>query len=309
MNRQYKLFLPLVLLLLASCSQHVDVSSNIQTVDTLNLLACEVTKLSKDNLVIFDIDEVLIKATSALFRACRTEENKKFYKNEFRSRLSHLSEETQERLGSILHTSEPNVLVDKNTPHLIRQLQMKEVKVLALTSLQAGKLGMIEKLENWTIQKLNKFGIDFGSAFSGHEIIVLNPTRLKTGVAADIKRRSCIMKHGIIFAGIYAKGDALSCFLNSIGWKPKRIIFIDDTKENVKDVAIVCKELGIPFLGLHYTAAGKECSRLDKDFARFQINHFIKHEEWLDDKKALELIEQDRSVMGAGGHIIAIGKK
>ena len=99
------------------------------------------------------------------------------------------------------------------------------------------------------------------------------------------------MQKGILFSTHYTKGGALECFLETIQWKPRRIIFVDDSKKRVENVADTCKKLGINFMGLHYTRAKKISQPIDRALARFQVDYLMDHERWMSDEEAGALMK------------------
>ncbi len=262
------------------------VSSNIHTVDTLDLLEAEVKTFGKDDLVVFDVDRVLVIEKSAILQ------NSKLFETLIESRLKKLPDQKRHALGSLFRYEGKRMLVDEKTPTLIKKIQNKGVTVIALTALNSGSLGVIKKLEDWRIEDLKSLGFDFSLAFKLSEPLLLNPKR---PLAVNKSLRPCIAKEGILFSGRYAKGDVLECFLTAIGWKPKRIIFVDDDKYRVESVACACKVMGIPFMGLHYIKADKVQKPVDIKVAQFQADYLIEHEEWLDDEKARALMPVEDS--------------
>lgn len=63
----------------------------------------------------------------------------------------------------------------------------------------------------------------------------------------------CNFYNGIVSVGKTSKGKALLSFADLAGYKPSKIVFIDDVKENIKSVEDAAKKLGVPYVGLLYT--------------------------------------------------------
>lgn len=266
-----------VLFLFGSCG----VSSNIHTVDTLDLLEAEVKMLDEQDLVVFDVDRVLIVDKSAILQ------DHKLFESLIESRLKKLPDQQRHALGSLFRREGKRKVVDEKTPVMIKKLQNNGVKVIALTALNSGSFGAIKKLEDWRIEDLKSLGFDFSSAFKLDEPLLLHPKRPTSG---NKPLKPCIAKQGILFSGRYEKGEALEYFLTTLGWKPRRVIFVDDDKERVESVARACKRMGIHFMGLHYVKAEKAQKPVDLKIARFQADYLFDHGQWLDDEDALKLM-------------------
>lgn len=165
----------------------------------------------EDHLIIFDIDNTIVESIDQL---ASTQWLDAMIKVKM----------TQEAL------SEPEVLecilplnfllikhsmlqaIERSTVTLIKQLQDCRYKVIALTARSP------EPLKECTIEHLNKLDIDFSRASIYPHEIIFNP---KTHYS-----------NGIIFTHGEHKGNVLCTVLNTVGYTPKKIIFIDDKEYN-----------------------------------------------------------------------------
>jgi hypothetical protein len=171
------------------------------------------------------------------------------------------------------------MLVDNQTPNLIRTLQNKNIKVIALTMCLAGQYFFIPQLEINRLQELKTFGFDFKQAFphlNRYEFHQLSH-----------KNRHPLYQDGVLFTAGYDKGNVLLAFLKKIAWKPSRIIFVDNKKKNILSVMSAAEKLKTPFLGFLYKAAYKLPGGFDEKIAQFQIKYLIEHETLLDDEAAV----------------------
>lgn len=283
------IYLFVFVLTVSHCGSH-DAWDTTHQVASLDKLVKHIPTLTKDDLVIWDVDGVLAAEASFYItgkKNCHMRE-RLFGKN---SRMGRLSKEKQYRLKSIYFQQATFPPVEVHTPCIIKQLQERGIKTIALTALNTGPMGVISRLEDWRITKLKDIGYDFSSAFNIHEPLILQPSQVHSWHKHH-KPAPVMYKQGIVFAGVYSKGDVLTCFLDTISWKPKRIIFIDDKRSYVDSVAQACKKLDIVFMGLHYTAAEKIQRFSDEPLAVFQVNYLIDHEMWLPENKAKELMVQ-----------------
>lgn len=72
----------------------------------------------------------------------------------------------------------------------------------------------------------------------------------------DNKTDDCnsIFTQGVIFSGVYSKGDILEIFLNNVNLTPTEIILVDDQVENHLSLTELARKLAIKFTGFWYTA-------------------------------------------------------
>lgn len=82
-----------------------------------------------------------------------------------------------------------------------------------------------------------------------------------------------------------SKAKLLGAFLDRLNWKPKHIIFIDDTRSHLQDVMQEMEKRAISCTGYEYLAAYAMPITLDKALVALQFQHLIEHEEWLSQQK------------------------
>ncbi len=185
----------------------------IHPVDTLDSLEKEIDKLDEECLVVFDIDRVL---------------GMQFF--DYKKNKLVFS------------------LLDKKIPEIIKKLQEKNIKTMALTATYA-------KYKQARVSDLKSIGIDFSETFSFSSNNFIS---------------------GVLCSGIEPKGIALKRFLMAINFSPSRIIVIDDKIENIKSIFYTLPEADI--LGLHYIKAKPSD---DKAIAEFQASYFKRRGIWL----------------------------
>lgn len=212
---------------------------NIGKAEDLQIIRDIIDNLDKKTLVVFDVDDTLIR------------------------------KKKEQGYPSISNGAD---LIHDTTPQLIRDLQEKEVKVIALTHNLSEKetmnwldstQGEIMPFYQFRFRQLaqEKIGIDFSGAFPNIEHTYLSiSTAFST--CFHISRHPCFYK-GIIFTNtISDKGIVLSAFLDQFELSPNFIIFIDD---NLQQNIVVAKSLEKlkadkenplrNYICLHYTAA------------------------------------------------------
>ena len=254
-------------------------ASSIPTVDSFDLLAQIAQALGSEDLVAFDVDAVLLKEGDAIFSSplcaellCEG------------SRYSLLPPEERAYLDTVIGTQSYPIPIDPRAAELIRFIQSRGTKTIALSAIGAGgRHGCIEDLGVWRYEQLKKLGIDFSGSFPSlnEEPLVLFP---ESGpVRAQL---------GIVLTGKHPKGETLKAFLAAIKWRPRSVTFIDDKKYYVESVVAACKDLGIPCNGIHYTGELKIKMQADPAVARFQVDYLIEHRTWLRDHQARALMRQ-----------------
>lgn len=80
----------------------------------------------------------------------------------------------------------------------------------------------------------------------------------------------------VIFSDAGHKGQCLAEFLQKINYGiPNKIIFFDDKEKNLHYVAETCKEWGIDFYGVRYSALDVWSTQLEANICHEQANEFI----------------------------------
>ena len=76
--------------------------------------------------------------------------------------------------------------------------------------------------------------------------------------------------------------------MQEIDWKPKKMLFIDDSMDQLKSVELAARLLNIEFIGFHYVAAISNSCELNQKLGELQFQNLVENEEWLTDGKANE---------------------
>lgn len=125
-------------------------------------------------------------------------------------------------------------------------------------------------------------GIDFGHPFPSIDHLILQDYQNEKYAPA--------YKYGILASADVPKGKVLVAFLKSIGWRPSKIIFVDDKMSSITSVENELEKENIPHTSFHYTAAKDQNCIFDADLADFQIQHLIETFEWLSDQEVMSLL-------------------
>ena len=136
-------------------------------------------------------------------------------------------------------------------PELMR-LQQQGIVVMGLTHRQPS-------IADSTIRQVNSLGLSFSNSVPVKDSLVV-PSETPT-----------VYDQGILFTGEYnKKGEIFVRFLSMTDQQPKRIVFIDDKRGHVEDVEKAVSDLGIEYIGVHYTAIEYAEKVYDPEIAQFQ---------------------------------------
>lgn len=221
-----------------------------------------------DTLVIFDVNGVLIALPQHLG-------SDQWRDQEFRDRVNSgkTEKEASDEMISIIqkiHLISDVVPVESNTIGVVRRLQKSGISILGLISRNI-------EMAYPTHQKLHSVDIHLE-----RNQIYKSDLEIEGPYAAKYIE-------GILFAGMkYDKGTILFRFLDQIGYRPKKIVAVDDTMNKLIAFEKAAESRGIPFLGLHYTHLLDRLKPVDGCIAakQFELINRV-----LSDAEAMRLLE------------------
>lgn len=237
----------------------------------------EASKLNSSSLVLFDVDYTLLTPKDASLKPCGKELRRQY--------LHVLDPIRREWLQSVTALEGEEELMDSKFPSLIQQMQKENIPVIGFTALETGKYGKIINLEDWRLNQLKKFNIDFTSTFHDKKNMILTEARSYNG-------HYPLFKNGVLFTNRLPKGEVFIAFLGKIGWKPNKILFIDDSIDQLHAVESAANVLGIAFIGFHYIAAETNSYDFDQQLGEFQFRNLVENEQWLKDAEAIKVLKQ-----------------
>lgn len=245
MIRSLKIFLCLFLIV------NTSLSSKIIEADSYAVIETAFNGEAGDTLGVFDIDNVLTYTSEPAFHKENWNDNRQFVKC-FLKNLTHDQIWLFVNFSLIQSDSQ---LMDPNAWATIKRMQAKGIKFIALTGSMPGLLGDIY-LQEWRYHQLKRLNVDFSNSFPETPSFCFNrlPCYLERYPAFY---KGILMANGELKLNVGAcnKGDVLVEFLKRIDWKPKKIIFIDDSLLNLEAVqdALVMYNPEIQFEGIHFT--------------------------------------------------------
>lgn len=246
----------------------------------------EIAKLKNGDMVLFDVKHVLFHTNDQVMLS----EHKWFFKQQFSQIEKNLGKEKAIRLKSIVLSSYKLILVDDKIPKIINKAQNFGIVALALTSGDTGNYGVIPNRANLRIQTLKEIGIDFSKSI---DLPYINLDDDKNLLETNNNNHP-IFQDGVIFTARKPKGKILSKFLNLSKLNPQKIIFIDNNFKNLILVEKKCKELGIDYVGIHFTKSYKQFPnrQLDKKIAEKKFKILLEQNRWIDDDEATALTKK-----------------
>lgn len=153
-------------------------------------------------------------------------------------------------------------------PSLI-ELQNKGITIMGLTHRQPSVFDS-------TVKQIHSLGFDFNKSAPSQDSFSI-PSKTAT-----------LYFDGILFVGDYNKKIAIFLpFLERIGKKPKKVVFIDDKRKNVDELEALSMQ-GIEYIGVHYTAIENTEPVYRRDIAEFQLKFL---DQIMSNESALLLME------------------
>ncbi|XVN43069.1 MAG: DUF2608 domain-containing protein [Candidatus Rickettsia vulgarisii] len=251
----------------ANFSKIDKVSDFIQISETVNN-ACQ------DNLVLFDVDDVLImdKDEYRLTHPIR---------HQWRlAAKERLTRQERHHLASIIFEKRLVRLVDPHISDILNLLWSRQIPTMALTKLYTGKFGVIEDFTEWRLNELKSMNIDFRKSTPIIDEMLITEAELNIGGGMPT------VKEGVILTADVNKGKVLENILHKKKYYPKKIIFVDDILGNLEDISIMCSNLKIDFHGFEYIGASLVPElELDHESEKIRFEILEKEYRWVPDLK------------------------
>ena len=227
-------------------------------------------------LVLLDVDETLVIFSDLMLRGEARAQRREMLKAGSKDRQQQL------RMWSIAAKEAQVELIEPTVGVLLRRLRQKGALVLGLTCCPIQSIGVIEDMGLWRIRHLQQLGIDFSLGLP-----IDFPIRTRAPlIAGKEPQGQAWYRRGIIFTADREKGLVLHSFLDLTGYRPSKIIFVDDLLPFVKSVEQSARLLGLPFQGFHYRGAKRLRKPIDPRVYDAQKEALIQERRWLSDREA-----------------------
>lgn len=205
-------------------------------------------------LAIFDVDMVLVQPSDPAFQM----PNMKRFSTVAKRIMKEVPVDKQMLFLSLMTLASKPLLVDDQTPELLRCLMHRGIPTMALTANLTGVVGKIQNMEAWKIEGLKKLGIDFSQA----------PPCVSSFMFDELpsfRTYYSTYVNGMLFVNgtVTSKGQAFLAFLKKSSISPNRIVFVDDREENLKSVgeSIATFNPSIEYRAIHFLGAGNYLSQ------------------------------------------------
>lgn len=210
--------------------------------------------INEETWVVIDLDNTVIQATQALGHV-------DWLQHEVQ-KLTESGKSLEEALYSLYPIWKKTQMMTDVMPveasfiKLIKYLQNRHIVVMGLTHRQ---LFIVSE----TLRQLDSLDVHFE---------ITAPSKNTFGVLAE---HPALYTQGILFVDDFnSKGKVFCSFLQHIGQKPRHMIFIDDKKKNIEDLAKATFLEGIDYIGIHYTAAEHGIQIYSPKLAECQLKFF-----------------------------------
>lgn len=221
-----------------------------------------INHVDEDTLVLLDIDDTMLIPSQTLGTDVWFIHRMGIYQkeHEFMVALDKAIAEWE----AVRHVTKVNV-VEEGTAEIIKEIQGRNIKVMGFTTQGVA-------LATRTVKQLKSLNIYLANnAPSSDDLYMMNG-------------HGILFRKGILFTAGSSKGAAIVKYLETINYKPKKIVFINDKSTHLKDLETGCKKLGIEFTGLRYSYSDARVASFRPEIADIQwkystFDHILSDEE------------------------------
>lgn len=261
-----------IILVIAGCTSKVQLDSDIHTIESFSDAMPYLQDCTAQTLILFDIDDVLINPVDMLARSSTVPA---LFTIKALLRFPHLVlRKHWENYYSTMWQQGRWYVIEPMVVDIIKMLKQQSCVVLALSSMETGKFGCIASFPQWRFHLLKKHGFEWTDTLANVVFTSLPAYR----------QNFPELYNGILCCNQQSKGAVVSALLDFYAYKPSKIIFFEDQKSNLSSVAQIARKRNIPFIGFLYTRGKNGFVQWDEKRALFQLDHLIKHNEWISDQ-------------------------
>lgn len=220
--------------------------AEIKEIHQISDLEEAIKPLKSSDWLLFDIDYTLTEPSEPALQMGVIKQNKERFRNE----LAKFTDEQKLLVPVLMVTQVESQLTDPSVPNLIQKLQDQKIQLLGFTAVDTSVIPEIGFIPTWRAKELKRLGINF------HPTTASFPKeKIEFTEFPSFRGTFPLYKDGILYSNVTpSKGSILKAFLSKIDQTPSRIIFVDDSLENLQSVEAELQNLGIPYLGIHYRA-------------------------------------------------------
>lgn len=204
-----------------------------------------------ETLVVFDIDNTLLQSKRHLGSVAWAD-----HKMEALKKKGLSGDEAQEIINiwwTAVQPHTPVEPVDPNTPQLIKDLQNRGITVLCLTARTPRESAV-------TLQQLQQVGIEL----KGED----EPQWL------PLNRKALFHRNVLLATPFNKKSEAILAYLSANHLSIRQLIFVDDKRSHVEDIAKAFEEKEIRCIGIRFSGADQQHVRYNPQIGEMQWKHF-----------------------------------
>jgi hypothetical protein len=219
--------------------------------------------ITKDSLVLLDIDDTLLIPVQML--GCD-----EWFKHRLEMHMkkgisfSHALDISLAEWEAIRHLSQMEI-VEPGSENIVRKMQDDGFSIMGLTTQGVA-------LSHRTVKQLLSHNIDLSKS-----------APFKEPYYFEQKDLGVLFRKGVLFTSGTSKGKALFTLCDHFGFKPKKIVFVNDKESHLKDVEEEAEKRGVEFVGLRYGFSDDRKSQFDPDVAHIQFTSSSFHSILTDD--------------------------
>jgi uncharacterized protein (DUF952 family)/FMN phosphatase YigB (HAD superfamily) len=260
----------LTLIVMAICSLNTFNYLAAQEIIESSTIADVLPLIDEDTWVLVDLDNTVFQAKQALGHVnwLQTEVQKQIDAGKSREEAFHFLYPLWKKTQIMTEV----IPVESDFIEAIKLLQNRNIVVMGLTHRQ---LFIVPE----TLRQLDSIGVCF------------QQTAPSQNTFSVFAKYPALYTHGVLFVDDFnTKGDVFRDFLQYLGQKPKKVVFIDDKKKNVEELAKAALIEEIDYVGVHYTAVEQGPQIYSPELAVIQLRFF---NTIMSNEQALQLLSQE----------------
>lgn len=225
-------------------SPSIPIKPGVYEADNMEIILSHPLKeFGTQDIVIFDVDEVLITGLDPYYFEHFSK------KSPLHEKLFSRGQHIIDKFFLYMFLTKPWTCMDENLAKFVKTLQQQEVRCIANTALNPTINSELSiDVPALRVQTLRSFGVDFSEAFPHLSLWDFNTLDSKY-----IPKLPPLFKDGVIFSSETPKHISTLEFFKKVGFKPKRVLYVDDFLENSQTMFEELSSLGVECYSFFYT--------------------------------------------------------